>query len=67
MTKQTDYPEQLTRDSAAVPFINNQTTLSLGVQSIDTTLLKTSPSFGSLATVCPITIARASRRVRSTS
>jgi len=41
MTTQADYLEQLTPDNAAVLFIDNQTTLSLGVQSIDTTLLKT--------------------------
>ena len=41
MATSTDYTEQLTPDNAAVLFIDNQTTLSLGVQSIDTTLLKT--------------------------
>ncbi len=41
MTTQADYLEQLTPDNAAVLFIDNQTTLSLGVQSIDATLLKT--------------------------
>lgn len=41
MTTQTDYLEQLSPDNAAVLFIDNQTTLTLGVQSIDLTLLKT--------------------------
>jgi nicotinamidase-related amidase len=41
MTTQADYLEQLSPGNAAVLFIDNQTTLSLGVQSIDTTLLKT--------------------------
>ena len=41
MTTQADYLEQLAPNNAAVLFIDNQTTLSLGVQSIDTTLLKT--------------------------
>jgi nicotinamidase-related amidase len=41
MTSQTDYLEQLSPDNAAVLFIDNQTTLTLGVQSIDLTLLKT--------------------------
>lgn len=36
-----DYLEQLSPDNAAVLFIDNQTTLMLGVQSIDLTLLKT--------------------------
>lgn len=41
MTSQADYLEQLTPDNAAVLFIDNQTTLMLGVQSIDLTVLKT--------------------------
>ena len=41
MTSQTDYLEQLSPDNAAVLFIDNQTTLMLGVQSIDMTVLKT--------------------------
>ena len=41
MTTQTDYLEQLSPDNAAVLFIDNQTTLTLGVQSIDLTVLKT--------------------------
>jgi nicotinamidase-related amidase len=41
MTTQADYLEQLTPDNAAVLFIDDQTTLTLGVQSIDMTLLKT--------------------------
>jgi nicotinamidase-related amidase len=41
MTTQADYLEQLSPGNTAVLFIDNQTTLSLGVQSIDTTLLKT--------------------------
>ncbi len=41
MTNQADYLEQLSPDNAAVLFIDNQTTLTLGVQSIDTTVLKT--------------------------
>jgi len=41
MTRQADYLEQLTPDNAAVLFIDNQTTLTLGVQSIDLTILKT--------------------------
>lgn len=41
MTQREDYLEQLTPDNAAVLFIDNQTTLTLGVQSIDMTLLKT--------------------------
>ncbi|TPG15371.1 isochorismatase family protein [Sphingomonas oligophenolica] len=40
MTTQADYLEQLTPDNAAVLFIDNQTTLTLGVQSIDLTVLK---------------------------
>ena len=40
MTNQADYLEQLTPDNAAVLFIDNQTTLTLGVQSIDMTVLK---------------------------
>jgi nicotinamidase-related amidase len=40
MTTQADYFEQLTPDNAAVLFIDNQTTLTLGVQSIDLTVLK---------------------------
>lgn len=41
MTSHSDYLEPLSPDNAAVLFIDNQTTLILGVQSIDTTLLKT--------------------------
>ncbi|MBR0655802.1 isochorismatase family protein [Plastoroseomonas arctica] len=41
MTTQADYLEQLTPENAAVLFIDNQTTLTLGVQSIDLTVLKT--------------------------
>ena len=41
MTQANSYLEQLTPDNAAVLFIDNQTTLMLGVQSIDLTLLKT--------------------------
>ena len=41
MTAQADYLEPLSPDNAAVLFIDNQTTLTLGVQSIDMTLLKT--------------------------
>ena len=41
MTTPADYLEQLSPDNAAVLFIDNQTTLTLGVQSIDMTLLKT--------------------------
>ncbi len=41
MTQAKEYLEQLSPDNAAVLFIDNQTTLMLGVQSIDTTLLKT--------------------------
>jgi nicotinamidase-related amidase len=41
MTNQTDYLEHLSPANAAVLFIDNQTTLMLGVQSIDMTLLKT--------------------------
>lgn len=41
MTSQADYLEQLTPDNAALLFIDNQTTLTLGVQSIDKTVLKT--------------------------
>ena len=41
MPNQTDYVEPLSPDNAAVLFIDNQTTLTLGVQSIDMTLLKT--------------------------
>ena len=41
MTAPSDYLQQLTPDNAAVLFIDSQTTLTLGVQSIDTTLLKT--------------------------
>lgn len=40
MTAQADYLEPLTPDNAAVLFIDNQTTLTLGVQSIDMTVLK---------------------------
>ncbi len=40
MTDAKDYLEPLTPDNAAVLFIDNQTTLTLGVQSIDLTLLK---------------------------
>ena len=41
MTNPADYLEMLTPDNAAVLFIDNQTTLTLGVQSIDLTVLKT--------------------------
>ncbi len=41
MITQTDYLEQLSPDNAAALFIDNQTTLMLGVQSIELTLLKT--------------------------
>lgn len=41
MTTPADYLEPLSSDNAAVLFIDNQTTLTLGVQSIDMTLLKT--------------------------
>jgi nicotinamidase-related amidase len=41
MTDNTQYLEQLSPDNAAVLFIDSQTTLMLGVQSIDMTLLKT--------------------------
>ena len=41
MTTQADYLEQLSPDNAAVLFIDNQTALTLGVQSIDMTVLKT--------------------------
>ena len=41
MTDHAQYLEQLTPDNAAVLFIDNQTTLTLGVQSIDLTVLKT--------------------------
>jgi nicotinamidase-related amidase len=41
MTQANDYLEPLTPANAAVLFIDNQTTLMLGVQSIDTTLLRT--------------------------
>lgn len=41
MTSETDYLEPLSPANAAVLFIDNQTTLTLGVQSIDMTLLKT--------------------------
>lgn len=40
MTTPADYLEPLSPDNAAVLFIDNQTTLTLGVQSIDMTLLK---------------------------
>ena len=40
MTTQADYLEPLTPDNSAVLFIDNQTTLTLGVQSIEMTLLK---------------------------
>ena len=40
MTNHSDYLEQLSPDNAAVLFIDNQTTLTLGVQSIDMTLLR---------------------------
>ena len=40
MTEAKDYLDPLTPDNAAVLFIDNQTTLTLGVQSIDLTLLK---------------------------
>jgi nicotinamidase-related amidase len=41
MTQANDYLEPLTPANAAVLFIDNQTTLMLGVQSIDTTLFRT--------------------------
>lgn len=41
MTPQAEYLEPLSPANAAVLFIDNQTTLTLGVQSIDLTLLKT--------------------------
>lgn len=41
MTDQAQYLEPLTPDNAAILFIDNQTTLTLGVQSLDLTLLKT--------------------------
>jgi nicotinamidase-related amidase len=41
MTTQSDYLEPLSPANAAVLFIDNQTTLMLGVQSIDMTVLKT--------------------------
>lgn len=41
VTQVSDYLEQLSPDNAAVLFIDSQTTLTLGVQSIDLTLLKT--------------------------
>ena len=41
MTNSADYLEQLSPDNAAVLFIDNQTTLTLGVQSIDQTVPKT--------------------------
>ena len=41
MTQPSDYLEQLSSDNAAVLFIDAQTTLTLGVQSIDLTVLKT--------------------------
>jgi hypothetical protein len=41
MTTHPDYLEPLTPDNATVLFIDNQTTLTLGVQSIDLTVLKT--------------------------
>jgi nicotinamidase-related amidase len=41
MTDANQYLQPLTPDNAAVLFIDNQTTLTLGVQSIDLTLLKT--------------------------
>lgn len=40
MTQPSDYLEQLSPDNAAALFIDNQTTLTLGVQSIDLTVLK---------------------------
>lgn len=40
MTTRSEYLEPLTPDNVAVLFIDNQTTLTLGVQSIDTTVLK---------------------------
>ena len=40
MIDHAQYLEQLTPDNAAVLFIDNQTTLTLGVQSIDLTVLK---------------------------
>ncbi|MBV9085172.1 MAG: hypothetical protein JOZ62_21050 [Acidobacteriaceae bacterium] len=41
MVASADYLQQLTPENTAVLFIDNQTTLTLGVQSIDLTLLKT--------------------------
>lgn len=41
MTNRSDYVEQLTPENVAVLFIENRTTLTLGVQSIDMTLLTT--------------------------
>jgi len=40
MTSHAEYLQPITADNAAVLFIDNQTNLSLGVQSIDTTLLR---------------------------
>lgn len=40
MTTQADYLDPLTPDNAAVLFIDSQTTLMLGVQSLDLTVLK---------------------------
>jgi len=40
MTTQDDYLDPLTPDNAAVLFIDSQTTLMLGVQSLDLTVLK---------------------------
>ena len=40
MTEAKNYLDPLTPDNAAVLFIDNQTTLTLGVQSIDLTVLK---------------------------
>ena len=41
MTKQSDYLDQLSPENAAMLFIDNQTGLTLSVQSIDLTVLKT--------------------------
>lgn len=40
MTGTTDYLEPITRDNAAIAFVDNQNNLVLGVQSIDTTILR---------------------------
>ncbi len=41
MTPQEEYIVPLSPDNAAVLFIDNQTSLMLGTQSMDTTLLRT--------------------------